>query len=170
MISKTAMYALGSPHTWPTILAALVWMVDLIKFGMRVGKSIDSFLFPPNEDEFDTLPESQILFDYVEKTYIAYMEGNDSFEDYDEQLSNHLNQKLYGISGGIENLDEENKRLENELDSLEQEIQESQEKLKKMQEEEVCLKENDEKMNKYLAEMDGYVESLEKITKMWRKK
>lgn len=162
MISKTAMYALGSPHTWPTILAALVWMVDLIKFGMRVGKSIDSFLFPPNEDEFDTLPESQILFDYVEKTYIAYMEGNDSFEDYDEQLSNHLNQKLYGISGGIENLDEENKRLENELDSLEQEIQESQEKLKKMQEEEVCLKENDEKMNKYLAEMDGYVESLEK--------
>lgn len=31
-----------------------------------------------------------------------------------------------------------------------------------MQEEEVCLKENDEKMNKYLAEMDGYVESLEK--------
>lgn len=31
MISKTAMYALGSPHTWPTILAALVWMVDLIK-------------------------------------------------------------------------------------------------------------------------------------------
>lgn len=31
-----------------------------------------------------------------------------------------------------------------------------------MQEEEVCLKENDEKMNKYLAEMDSYVESLEK--------
>lgn len=31
-----------------------------------------------------------------------------------------------------------------------------------MQEEEVCLRENDEKMNKYLAEMDGYVESLEK--------
>ena len=31
MISKTSMYALGSPHTWPTILAALVWMVDLIK-------------------------------------------------------------------------------------------------------------------------------------------
>lgn len=40
-------------------------------------------------------------------------------------------QKLYGISGGIENLDEENKRLENELDSLEQEIQESQVRLQK---------------------------------------
>lgn len=31
-----------------------------------------------------------------------------------------------------------------------------------MQEEEVCLKENDEKMNKYFVEMDGYVESFEK--------
>lgn len=41
-------------------------------------------------------------------------------------------QKLYGISGGIENLDEENKRLENELDSLEQEIQESQVHLQKI--------------------------------------
>lgn len=38
----------------------------------------------------------QILFDYVEKTYIAYMEGNDSFEDYDEQLSNHLS-KIEGL-------------------------------------------------------------------------
>lgn len=38
----------------------------------------------------------QILFDYVEKTYIAYMEGNDSFEDYDEQLSNHLS-KIGGL-------------------------------------------------------------------------
>lgn len=121
MISKTAMYALGSPHTWPTILAALVWMVDLIKvpylypmqqvvtnwnwilgppytlcivkcfywkyinfglkktylpiiffqFGMRVGKSIDSFLFPPNEDEFDTLPESQVWF--YEQNYNLYI-------------------------------------------------------------------------------------------------
>ncbi|XP_061166944.1 kinetochore protein NDC80 homolog [Saccostrea echinata] len=162
MISKTAMFALGSPHTWPTILAALVWMVDLIKFGMQVGMSIDSYLFPPNEDEFDSLPESQILFDYVEKTYAAYMEGYDTFEDYDEHLSNHLNQKLYGISGGLENLDDENKRLEKELESLEQEILESQEKLKRMREEEVNAKENDEKMVKYLSELDDYVESQEK--------
>ncbi|XP_056001845.1 kinetochore protein NDC80 homolog [Ostrea edulis] len=61
MISKTAMYALGSPHTWPTILSALVWMVYLIKFGMRVGMSIDSFIFPPDEDKFDSMSEAQVL-------------------------------------------------------------------------------------------------------------
>ncbi|XP_022326849.1 kinetochore protein NDC80 homolog [Crassostrea virginica] len=162
MISKTSMYALGSPHTWPTILAALVWMVDLIKFGMKCGMSIDVLLFPPNEDEFDCLPEAQILYDYVEKTYTAYMEGYDDFEDYDEHLSNHLNQKVYGISGGIENLLDENKRLENELASVEQENQEFQEKLKKLKEEEICLQENGETMIKYLTELDSYAESLEK--------
>lgn len=35
-------------------------------------------------------------------------------------------QKVYGISGGIENLLDENKRLENELASVEQENQEFQ--------------------------------------------
>ncbi|XP_048727599.2 kinetochore protein NDC80 homolog [Ostrea edulis] len=162
MISKTAMYALGSPHTWPTILSALVWMVDLIKFGMRVGMSIDSFIYPPDEDEFDSMSEAQILFDYVVKTYAAYMKGDDTFEDFDARLSHHLSQKVYGVSGGIENLDEENKRLENELGSLEKENQESREKLKRMQEEAVNLEGNIEEMEKFLSEMDNYLESQEK--------
>ena len=29
-ISKSALYATGSPHTWPGLLAALVWLVDLL--------------------------------------------------------------------------------------------------------------------------------------------
>lgn len=30
-ISKSAMFAIGSLHTWPTLLGALHWMVELIK-------------------------------------------------------------------------------------------------------------------------------------------
>ena len=30
-ISKSSMYDIGTPHTWPYLLAALVWLVDLIK-------------------------------------------------------------------------------------------------------------------------------------------
>ena len=39
-------------------------------------------------------PIFQILYDYVEKTYTAYMEGYDDFEDYDEHLSNHLSKDI----------------------------------------------------------------------------
>ena len=30
-ISKSSMFAIGSPHTWPHLLAALTWLVELIK-------------------------------------------------------------------------------------------------------------------------------------------
>ena len=31
MISKSYMFALGSPHTWPHILAAVSWLLDYIQ-------------------------------------------------------------------------------------------------------------------------------------------
>ena len=31
VISKTAMYSVGSPHTWPTLLAALTWLRETIQ-------------------------------------------------------------------------------------------------------------------------------------------
>ena len=37
-ISKSAMFAIGSLHSWPTLLGALHWMVDLIKVGFLLHK------------------------------------------------------------------------------------------------------------------------------------
>ena len=30
-ISKSMMYAIGAPHSWPALLGALMWMVDVIQ-------------------------------------------------------------------------------------------------------------------------------------------
>ncbi|PNJ81194.1 NDC80 isoform 3, partial [Pongo abelii] len=30
-LSKSSMYTVGAPHTWPHIVAALVWLIDCIK-------------------------------------------------------------------------------------------------------------------------------------------
>lgn len=35
-ISKTALVAVGSPHTWPTLLGALVWLAELLAYRERV--------------------------------------------------------------------------------------------------------------------------------------
>jgi kinetochore protein NDC80 len=38
-ISKSSLYAVGSPHTWPSLLAALVWLIELVRnvcLGVRV--------------------------------------------------------------------------------------------------------------------------------------
>lgn len=39
-ISKSAMFAIGSLHTWPTLLGALHWMVELIRVSIR---SVDTY-------------------------------------------------------------------------------------------------------------------------------
>ena len=33
-ISKSAMFAVGSPHTWPSLLAALTWLREQIEVGI----------------------------------------------------------------------------------------------------------------------------------------
>ena len=44
-ISKTALVAVGSPHTWPSLLASLIWLVDLLSVRMRL--EVDLVRFTP---------------------------------------------------------------------------------------------------------------------------
>ena len=34
-ISKSALFAVGSPHTWPGLLAALAWLVELLNYSEK---------------------------------------------------------------------------------------------------------------------------------------
>ena len=52
----------------------------------------DSYVFIFNT--IDGIMLFQIEFDYLECTYIAYMRGEDSFEEYDEKLADILS-KIY---------------------------------------------------------------------------
>jgi len=35
-ISKSALFAVGSPHSWPAVLAALTWLVELLNYNAKV--------------------------------------------------------------------------------------------------------------------------------------
>ena len=37
-ISKSALFAVGSPHTWPGLLAAMNWMVELLNYAEKADK------------------------------------------------------------------------------------------------------------------------------------
>lgn len=46
-ISKSALQAVGSPHTWPGLLAALAWVVELLNYEERAEASRQSVRVPP---------------------------------------------------------------------------------------------------------------------------
>lgn len=56
-LSKSALFAVGSPHSWPAVLAALTWMVELLNYNEKAeegSNGMTSELDPP-------LPCSQLL-------------------------------------------------------------------------------------------------------------
>lgn len=160
MISKSYMFALGSPHTWPHILAAVSWLLDYIQSGEALFGHLDDLIFPP-DDDFDSKPEKKIEFDYLECTYIAYMRGEDSFEEYDEKIADILNQKYYGISGGMETLENENRRLLQDLEVLEQDS----DKLRGLQEKEYSLRNDLQRFESYINELEMHRQSQEIVYK-----
>lgn len=86
-VSKTALVAAGSPHTWPSLLAALTWLMDTIQCQKFCALDADD-----DPGHFDSLEEledktDKAFFNYLSEAYTAFLRGD---EQLTEQLENAL--------------------------------------------------------------------------------
>eukprot|EP01132_Coremiostelium_polycephalum_P012754 gene12754-15595_t len=82
-ISKTYLTSVGAPFTWPHLLAALTWLVDLIEY--------DEFISNPKEKEKDGISmedNSELFSTYILKSYEAFLAGDDG-----NLIDSYLNSK-----------------------------------------------------------------------------
>lgn len=42
MLSKSSMYSVGAPHTWPVALGALMWLIDNVKVKTILLEQVDN--------------------------------------------------------------------------------------------------------------------------------
>jgi kinetochore protein NDC80 len=97
-VSKTALVAAGSPHTWPSLLAALTWLMERLQ-------TIETVV--PEDDEpgeFESLEEleqktDKAFFKYLGQAYAAFLRGD---EQLTEQLENGLADRFERDDGIIE--------------------------------------------------------------------
>ncbi|KAK3578088.1 hypothetical protein CHS0354_006746 [Potamilus streckersoni] len=157
MISKSSLACVGSPHTWPGMLAALCWLVEIIMYCMSIADNIDDFLFPVDDGEFDTMPESRIFFNDAVATYEAYLEGYDEYAEQDATLAKLFKERYQGMAGGIDDLLEENSRLARELELLEQDS----DRLKSLRQQHEIMLTDDQRFVGYLNELEGHRRALE---------
>ncbi|CAO3569908.1 unnamed protein product [Mortierella alpina] len=120
-ISKTALYTVGAPHSWPSMLALLGWMVDVIKV---VAKHKDNTKvlrqsnahnrdrdIDPRLDMSQVSPEGA-LYNYLTMTYRTWMlTGNLQDPEVEESMAKsfdnrkrHLQEQLRIRSASLENL------------------------------------------------------------------
>lgn len=82
-VSKTSLVAAGSPHTWPTLLAALAWLVDQLTL-LHQAEGTRPFLETMDQTlQFESLQDlqhqtEQAFFGYLGECYTAFMHNDAS--------------------------------------------------------------------------------------------
>jgi kinetochore protein NDC80 len=72
-ISKSSFYSIGSPTTWPSLLAAMSWLIPLLEFKDRKEHNKTLGMFN------NCFAENEYFFEYYTKGYKYFLSGEDSF-------------------------------------------------------------------------------------------
>merc|ERR1712224_680184 len=104
-ISKSSLAAVGSPHTWPSLLAALIWVVQVLEYSEQVDE-----LEKEEKDEAKVC--QKMVFNYCKEAYHSFLAGNDSYDDLDAALGATFDEKNKSAREEIERYREENVQMQ----------------------------------------------------------
>ncbi|ELU04973.1 hypothetical protein CAPTEDRAFT_118316, partial [Capitella teleta] len=127
-ITRSALLSVGSPHVWPSLLAMLAWLCNMIEVQET---DVDDLLFPVASDAaFDSVnsenrvSSSRIMTDlkwqFAEKSYQQFMQGADSFEELEDEFTRQT-AMFSGDDGDTNELKLKCEELQNALNILEDE-------------------------------------------------
>lgn len=100
-ISKTALYAAGAPHTWPALLAALTWLVELLTYQELVEEH--------DAEAADSLVEEnaeKLFFNYLMKAYGIFMlDDNGDMSRIDDELEEQFKKRNASVTNTISEME-----------------------------------------------------------------
>ncbi|ETW02659.1 hypothetical protein H310_06118 [Aphanomyces invadans] len=111
-ISKMALAAVGSPHAWPPLLAAISWLVELLSYDAIVQ---EEGLNNPDHGH----RQSEDMFEYMAVAYKLYLSGND--DEYDEitrRMEDAMERKNIQIQQEVDEVEQENEALRRQIQEL----------------------------------------------------
>lgn len=125
-ISKTALVAAGSPHTWPTLLLAITWLIEVLE-----GRTGFGFLLDHDSEDLSSVGEAGVPFvdadtleqrsekaflKYVEVSYNSFLSGDDErLEKLEVDLLQYFEKDNIMIEKEIEKMVDENSAIEEEI-------------------------------------------------------
>ncbi|KAI3924749.1 hypothetical protein MKW92_028405 [Papaver armeniacum] len=149
-ITKSALKAPGTPHSWPNLCAVIHWLVEICVYSDHVNSS--------NSTSTSTGMRSNKLFDYALRSYEHFIAGDDDLVD---QLDNEFRERLELERGSVEN---RVKELQDEIVSLERQIEclRSKPSARDALEKEKAMLEDDvKKFNAIINGLSSGIETLE---------
>jgi len=146
-LSKSHLQAVGSPHAWPSLLAALNWLVELLQYEKQVEVAMAEDLDAENPDK--------MFFDYLARAYESFLQGVDDDDQLENELQQAFESKNQSTQQEVDRVSAANAKMEEEILTL------AESKLETLQEKRSFLiKDLDkfkmliENLHKHLAEVD----------------
>jgi kinetochore protein NDC80 len=134
-VSKTALVAAGSPHTWPSLLAALVWLVEHIVVIQEAG-CMDAVDFDElvggvggeSHHPFESLVEledktERAFFAFLHKSYAAFLAGHGDVEAVTDKLIDMFEQDNMVIEREMDRITDLNGGMVETIHMLQQQSQ-----------------------------------------------
>lgn len=110
-ITSAQLKAVGTQHAWPQLLAALAWLVDLLKYSEAASDREAG-------DSFDNDDGNKVFFDYLTEGYKQFLSGADDLTHLDEQLRMIFDQKSAALQSDIAALQQANGDMSLKLETL----------------------------------------------------
>uniref|UniRef100_A0A8C7CGR0 Kinetochore protein NDC80 n=1 Tax=Oncorhynchus kisutch TaxID=8019 RepID=A0A8C7CGR0_ONCKI len=158
VLSKSSMYSVGAPHTWPQVLGSVVWLIDTVKVGMSTDLLFADFSDGSTEIE-DGVEFNKLFLDYTAETYNKFMQGADTFDEEDADYLAKL-KRLYNVDEGLlASMEEKYRILSGEVERLEKESQTDRLMVKRT--EKVKLQTDLQKLQSYRSNLESFKANLE---------
>lgn len=114
VIAKSSISAVGSPHAWPSLLAALTWLIELIEYNNR-SEDADK---QANLD-LDYSSSERGFYAYCGKAYGLFITGkDDAFLQLENQFVKSFDDKNVLINDQIEAVDKRNGAIAAEIEQI----------------------------------------------------
>jgi len=147
-ISKTSLYAVGSPHTWPSLLGALTWLVELLTYQEIVEERETEAADALEEDN----PE-KLFFNYLSTAYGTFMSGDDAdIDKLDQSLEKDFRERDHVLEQQVAVLNKDVNNLKHTL----QQIEDDPNSLSNLSEKRSTLTSDRQKFLSLLSELEAH--------------
>lgn len=156
-ISKSQLYACGSMHAWPGLLAMLGWMVDLINCCDVLHAQYEAESMAMSDVELPSAGagntagngSEKMFFDYLCKSYKLFLAGSDNFDPLISELGASFERRNEATYQEVDHLS----RLVAEQDAEYQSLITEEPPLARAQREHAVYKGDIEKFQKFISHL-----------------
>lgn len=124
-ISKANISAAGTPHAWPSLLAGLVWLIELLNYDEQaaIGRDVDIQDLDQDADNggaVDNYLLNKHFFSFLSHSYALFMAGeDDKFAELEEKFVNTYESKNILIKDQVHAIEQRNESYVTDIEAIE---------------------------------------------------